>query len=292
VSAPAARPRPSRPARRRALAAAALLLACAAAAPRPAAAETVQQGGLRVSYQGALSPTRLPRSGAAPISVTVGGRISTLDGSLPPPLRTLEVAINGQGRIDPGAVPVCPLAAIQPASSAVALAECRASLVGEGTFAAQVAVPEQSPFPSAGRLLAFNGRHKGRPAILAHVYGTEPLPTSFTMALSIAPQRGTFATVLRGSLPDLASSVAYVTEISLTLGATSGPRSGYLAAGCPAPAGFPGAVFPLLRAGFGFQGGRTLASTLTRSCEARGRARSSPRPAAAHPPTASMKGRS
>src|SRR4029077_2334111 len=142
---------------------------------------------------------------------------------------------------------------------------------GEGTFAAEVAVPEQSPFPSVGQVLAFNGRYKGRPAILAPVYGTEPLPTSFTMPLSITAAKGTFGTVLRGSLPDLASSIAYVTDISLTIGVKgSGGRSNYLTAGCPAPQGFPGAVFPLLRAGFRFDDGRTLSSTLSRSCKANG----------------------
>ncbi len=255
------------------LAATALALAGLAAPLRHAGAESVQKGGLRVSYQGALSPTRLPRTGAAPITVSVGGRISTVDGTLPPPLRSFEVAINKEGRIEPKAVPVCPLAAIQPASSEVALAECRASLIGEGTFAAEVAVPEQSPFPSIGRVLAFNGRYKGAPAILAHVYGTEPLPTSFTMPLTITPSKGTFGTVLKGDLPDLASSIAYVTDISLTLGTGpkgAGDRSGYLLAGCPAPEGFPGAVFPLLRAGFRFDDGRSLSSTLNRNCQARG----------------------
>ena len=29
-----------------------------------------------------------------------------------------------------------------------------------------------------GKLYAFNGRWHGRPAILAHVYGTKPVPTS------------------------------------------------------------------------------------------------------------------
>jgi hypothetical protein len=56
----------------------------------------------------------------------------------------------------------------------------------------------------------------------------------------------------------------YVTGVSLNL-----DRS-YLRASCPAPAGFPGAIFPLLRTSFGFDRGPTLTSTLNRSCEARG----------------------
>ena len=61
----------------------------------------------------------------------------------------------------------------------------------------------------------------------------------------------------------------YVTGISLTSAAASryrGKRHSYLSAGCPAPQGFPGAVFPFARASFGFAGGKPL-TTLTRSCK-------------------------
>ena len=58
-----------------ALALSATLLASTAAAVR---AEVVQKGNLRVTTSGQLAPSRLPRHGAAPIAVTVGG------GSRPP----------------------------------------------------------------------------------------------------------------------------------------------------------------------------------------------------------------
>jgi hypothetical protein len=50
-----------------------------------------------------------------------------------------------------------------------------------------------------------------------------------------------------------------------------GKRRSYLSAGCPAPAGFSGASFPLVRASFGFAHGTTLTSVLTRTCKATGR---------------------
>jgi hypothetical protein len=45
----------------------------------------------------------------------------------------------------------------------------------------------------------------------------------------------------------------------------------YLSAGCPAPKGFPGAVFPFAKASFAFAKQPSLNSTLTRSCGAEGR---------------------
>lgn len=235
-------------------------------------AETVQHGNLRVSFTAKLAPHALPRAGTAPIAVTVGGRISTTDNTTPPQLQGIDISINRLGRLDPTGLPTCRLEQIQPATTANALKACGAAKVGEGSFSADVVIPEQSPFPSAGRLVAFNGVIHGKPVILAHVYGTAPVPTSFTLTLSISHQKGVFGTRLRASLPKVASDVAFITSISLTLDrrfAYRGKRRSYLSAGCPAPKGFPGGIFPLLRASFAFSGGEKLTSTAVRSCAVR-----------------------
>jgi hypothetical protein len=252
----------------------ALVVASLLALGSGARAESVQKGGVRVAFSAKLAPTSLPREGYAPVAVSVGGKISTVDGSAPPPLRRMQIAINRYGRLDAHGLPRCRLEAIQPASNATALAACRSSLVGEGSFSASVSIPEQSPFPSTGKILAFNGVDHGRPVIFAHIYGTEPVPTSLTLPLRISAATGTFATVLTTSLPEVASNIAYVSSIDLRLSRTfssGGRRRGYLSAGCPAPAGFSAASFPLMRASFTFEGSSELTSTLIRSCQVGGR---------------------
>lgn len=236
-----------------------------------AQAETVPHGKLRVAFSGRLSPQRLPRKGTAPVSVQLGGRIYTTDGSDPPALRRLEIAINRNGRLDPEAVPVCRLEQIQPASTEYARRVCGAAQVGEGSFSAAVAIPEQAPYPSRGTVTAFNGREGGRPVILLHIYGTQPLPTSYTLPLRIGKGHGQFGTVLRGQLPSVDVHVGFVTGISLRLDDDAGSRARpYLSAGCPAPKGFSVAPFPLARASFAFVGGPTLAATLLRACRVGG----------------------
>lgn len=257
--------------RARPLAAAVATLSLLAGWSAVAAAETAQQDNLRVSFSGAMSPKKLPRQGTAPIAVTLGGRIFTTDGSDPPGLRSLEIAINRNGRLDPSARPTCTLDQIQPASTAYARSVCGMARVGEGTFDAAVLLPEQSPYPSQGTVTAFNGVEDGRAVIFLHIYGTEPVPTSFTLPLSLSRGSGNFGTVLRGKLPSVDVHVGFVTGISLRL--VGGGRPGghpYLAAGCPAPKGFRGALFPLARASFSFTDGRSLRSTLARTCTARG----------------------
>jgi hypothetical protein len=237
-----------------------------------AGAEVVQRGQLRVAFDVKLTPHALPRSGVAPVRVTFGGTISTLNGAKAPQLRRISIAVNRYGRFAPGALPVCHLEEIQPATTTGALEACRDSLVGEGRFSAEVLLPEQAPFPSKGEVIAFNGTFHGKPAILAHVYGTEPVPTSFTLPFQIEPIKGTYGTLLSASLPEVTSEWGFVTGLSLVLDRTithHGRKLGYISAGCPAPEGFPGAVFPLARSSFVFAGGSNMTKVLNRTCKVR-----------------------
>lgn len=250
-----------------------VLLLAVAALPSSAQAELVQKDHVRVAVAGKLSPTVLPRHGAAPVKVTIGGQITTTKAGLMPQLQRVSFAFHRAGRLDFRAVPRCRLGKINPSTSQEALLACGASLVGEGHFSADVRFPEQSPFPSEGKVLAFNGVLRGRPAIFAHIYGKKPVPTAFVLPLIPRRGKGTFATRLEASLPQVTSDWGYVTGLRLKLGRVATrngrPRS-FLSAGCPAPAGFPGALFPLVRTSFAFEGRRTLTTTLTRACKARG----------------------
>jgi hypothetical protein len=223
-------------------------------------AEVAQKGGVRVSVTGKLSPTELPRTGGAPVAVSLSGHIVPTKAGQLPKLERISIAINRHGKLDTGAVPICRLGHIDPSTTAEAMATCGSSLIGNGRFSANVKIAEQSPFPSKGKVLAFNGKLQGKPAIFAHIYGTEPVPTSYVLPFAIGKGKGTYGTVLTATLPRVTGEWGYVTGISLKLDRR------LLSAGCPAPKGFPGVVFPLMRTSFGFDGGLTLNSTLNRSC--------------------------
>lgn len=253
------------------LAAAAALLALAAAPL--ATAEITQKEGVRVSVGGKMTPNTLPRNGTAPIAVSVSGQIHSSAPAGPPQLQTMTIAINSHGRLATGGIPRCHAGRITPSTTAQARAACGPSLIGEGTFSAHVTYPEQSPFPSQGKVLAFNGRLAGRPAIFAHIYGTRPVPTSYTLPFTIRSAKGTYGTILEASFPQVTGQWGFVTGISITLSRTftsHGRRLSYLSAGCPAPPGFKAAPFPLLRTSFSFAGGLELTTILNRSCKVRG----------------------
>jgi hypothetical protein len=225
-------------------------------------AEVSQERGVRVAVRGKLSPSRLPRRGQAPVAVSVSGRIGSYGAAALPQLERMTIAINRAGRLESAGIPRCRVGQIQPSNDRQALEACRRSLIGEGSFSADVRLPEQSPFPSVGRVLAFNGTIGGRPAILAHIYGTKPLPTSYVLPFRVRSVKGIFGTQLEAVFPRLTGEWGFVTGISLRL-----DRSRFLSAGCPAPSGFGGAVFPLIRTSFAFAGGIDLTNTLTRSCK-------------------------
>ena len=236
--------------------------------------EVIRKGNLQVSYGGKIAPHDLPRKGTAPVAVSVTADIKTIDDNPPPQLRRIVLSVNRNGRLDPRGLPICEYSELQPASTAEARAACPGGIVGRGEFKAAVNLPEQSPYPSDGEILAFNGRLHGRPVIFAHIYGTEPLPTSFTLPFEVRRHRqGTFGITLAADLPRVAAEWGYVRGFSLTLQrrfrSHGKPRS-YFSAGCPAPNGFPGASFAFAKASFAFEDGRTMRTTLTRDCGVRG----------------------
>jgi hypothetical protein len=249
----------------------ALLLALVGALAGFARAEVIQSGDVRVNFSAEFSPVSLPRERPAPITIEVGGKISTTDGSHPPALRHLRVELNSAGRIETSGLPVCPAPLLQSTSSTQALASCAPARVGEGTFDAQLQLSGK-PIPVEGRALVFNGRVGGRAGMLIHIYIARPVRVTLVVPVKISRRPGEFGTVLTTRVPPLAGGFGSITELRLKIGRRygfGGVRRSYLSASCAAPSGFPGIVFAFARGTFSFVGGRTLHTGLTRECQVR-----------------------
>lgn len=235
--------------------------------------ELSQRGNLRISFSGSFSPHALPRYRPAPVTVAIRGKIGTTDGTHPPAVRRIEIELNRHGTLSTQGLPTCNGPLLQSTSSSVALQRCGAALVGRGQFGAEVEFPSTNPVPATGRLLAFYGRSGGKPALLLHLYATAPVRATFVLPLKISRRsKDLFGTVLSADIPSLAGGLGSVTEIDMTIGRTytyrGHPRS-FISASCPAPAGFPGAVFSLARGSFMFADGREIETTLARDCSVR-----------------------
>ena len=210
--------------------------------------------------------TRPPsRSKSRPISRTT----EKVD---PPELLRISLALNKNGHIDYKGLPKCHVGDIQPSTNADALRACNPPSSAPAYFSADVILPEQSPFPSEGKIYAFNGYVLGHPVIFAHIYGTHPLPTSFVLPFVVRHSNGDFATTLVAYLPKVKANWGFITGISLKLRRDFTYKHKvhhYLTASCPTPKGIPIAGFAFAKAEFVYVG-TTVNSTLKRSCRAKG----------------------
>jgi hypothetical protein len=231
------------------------------------------EGGLFVSLGGGFTPRSLPRDRDVPVTVSLDGSIKTADGTQPPQLRRISFAVNRYGRLSTVGLPTCHPGLLESTDSQLALARCRNAIVGHGQFRANVQFPNRTPFPVHGRVLAFNGRAHGRPAILLHIHGSNPVEVTVVLTFTIRhPSKGKFGTVLSTRIPRLASDLGYVTDISLVFNREyryRGRQYSFLSARCAAPSGFPGAIFSFTRGTFTFADGKQIVTTLTRDCVVR-----------------------
>ena len=232
-----------------------------------------KRGNVLVFFDGGISPHQLPRIGTAPVTVSIDSSFKAYDGSDPPPqLREIAIGINREGRIFDRGLPTCRLRRIQPTTIEAARKTCGDAIVGHGHVQLRITISGQTPFAFDAPLLVFNAeRSNGHRRLLAQVYGKRP-PSAFVLTFHILPVKGPFGTLIRTTLPESARRWAYVTHFEMTLGRTyvyRGERRSYVSAGCPAPDGFPGVVYPFARGKFTFAGGQEVVSTLTRDCKAR-----------------------
>ncbi len=255
--------------RRRLALGTALVAALALSFSLPAQAELNRIGDLIVSFQGEISPKKLPRHEARPVTVRVAGAVKTTNGMRLPQLRTIRVAINRAGQVYDKGLPVCRISAIQPATEEVARRICGDSIVGSGRVTLLVRLPSQGDYVSRNNLIAFNGpTRNGKKTILAQVYSKEPLG-AIVLEFTIRKTKGTYGNVIETTLPDYAEGWAYLTQFNMTLGRTyeyRGKQRSFITASCAAPAGLPGAVFPFGRATYWFGDGKSVTTSINRTC--------------------------
>jgi hypothetical protein len=242
-----------------------------------ARAEVEKQGDVIVAFDGGISPKALPRTGVAPVAVTIDSSFRSAEGLDPPPqLRTISIGINRRGRIFDRGLPTCRVRKIQPATIRAARRICGGAIVGRGHVQVRVNLSNQPPFTFKGPMLVFHAKRSGGDRrLLAQVYGIKP-PSAFVLSFRIVDEPGEFGTVIKTSLPHSASKWAYVTQFDMKLRRVytyKGQRHSYVSAGCAAPPGFPGAVYAFAQASFGFAEGQRVTTTLVRDCTVRGASR-------------------
>lgn len=256
---------------RRRICLAALLIAALTAVAAQGA--PLEKESLRVRFEATIAPHVLPRHRPAPVTLQLGGDISTTDGTRPPALSELSIDFNRAGRLSLVGLPACSASKLQQTTTEAALAACPGALVGHGSFGASLDFPGAPAIPARGKVLVFNARFGGSPAMLLHLYGSSPVRAAFVLPFEISrPAHGKFGVSFSTRIPPLASGLGYVNELNLQIGRRygfDGRRRSVLSASCPLPDGFTATTFELARAKFEFDDGREVTGGLSRICRVR-----------------------
>ena len=231
-------------------------------------AEVTTTHNTLIKFDSRLFPRVLPRHGSAPIGIEIEARLRARKKQEPAPLTKLELAINRAGSVTHRGLPVCDVAAIDPASTAQALAACGDARIGYGRIRALASFPGTRHFYFNGRATIFNGRlENGRPAILLHVFNRTP-PASFVFPLRISHRSGRYGTVLTAHVQ--IGQWSRITSFKLILKRSyryRGQTRSYLNAGCPAPEGFSVGISPFVVATLGFADGTDKDIPLVSYCK-------------------------
>lgn len=194
-------------------------VAGAAAAGGGNGPQTVSAGNLELTFDGAFSPSKLPKKKMVPISLTAKGKIRTKDGSHPPSLKSVVLETDKNGTIDVKGVAKCTSGKLQARDTKAAEKACPKAIIGTGTTKVEVAFPEQPPIPVSSKLLVFNGGFSGGTTTLfIHAYFSAPVSGAIVSTVKIKKHpHGRYGLKSVTTIPKIAGDGA-VTDFSLTIG--------------------------------------------------------------------------
>ncbi|HEY6731818.1 MAG TPA: hypothetical protein VI039_12445 [Solirubrobacterales bacterium] len=233
--------------------------------------ERSQRGNLIVSLDGELSPLKLPRDRAAPVSVRLDGGLQTADRTTLPRVTRVELGLPSEATLSTRGLPICRQQRLRNATAAEALSACRPALVGRGWIETQVVLPNQPPFAVRTHLLAFNGRVGGRRAVVMHASAVDP-PTVAVIPFVIRRGEGRFGTALVANLSPALGPWPRFARFEVTLArrySYRGKSRSYVSASCPIPRRFTAGFFSFAKATFKLANGKEISTGIARSCRAR-----------------------
>jgi hypothetical protein len=216
-------------------AAVALVFAGIATAYKPA---IVKVANLELSFNGGVTPTKLPKNKLAPIALNVEGKFKTTDGTHPPALTAFIVETDKSGAVDAKGYPTCKQGQLEARTTAEAKKVCPTSIVGSGKTDVEVKFEEQNPIPIKSTLTAFNGGTSGgKTTIYIHAYLSDPIAAAIVTTVKVQKHpNGKYGLKSVATVPKIANGQGSVTAFQLKIDKKftyKGKKKSYLLAKCP-----------------------------------------------------------
>jgi hypothetical protein len=227
----------------------------------------VRSGDLILHTDGGASPTSLPRTHNAPISLHGFGRFSTASGALPPALQTLALEFDRHSSIETEGLPTCTRGRLAATKPVEARRICPGAIVGTGTGTAVIAFPESTPLKMSSPITFFNGPPShGNPTLISHAYLSSPISTTYLARLVIETvHHGPYGYRVMARFPPIANGYGIPIRGTLRFGRRwtyRGARHSYLNARCQ-----NGSL--QARGAFTFADGNALRGVFVKPCSVR-----------------------
>jgi hypothetical protein len=195
-------------------------------------------GNVVVTTDGGFKPTTLPKKSFAPITIQGHGKLSTLDGTLPPILKTITFFFDKHGSVETKGLPVCTKGKLVATTTPQARALCPGAIVGTGVGKAIVQFEESPPIPASSPITIFNGPRKhGNPTVLAHAHLTVPVPTTFVVPIEIQKVHdGRYGYKTVAEIPKIANGAGVPIYGRISIGRKwmyKGQKMSFINASCP-----------------------------------------------------------
>lgn len=143
-------------------------------------------GNIVLDGSGGFAPKTLPRGRNAPIAFFMHGRISTVDGTRPSPLKRLVLELDRHSAAETRGLPKCTRGKLVATTTRQARKLCPGSVIGSGLGVAVVELPEQAPIKTSSPITIFNGPTVGgNPTAIGHAHLDYPSPTTYLVQAEI-----------------------------------------------------------------------------------------------------------
>ena len=198
---------------------------------------TVEAGNLMFTFNGGFSPTALPKSKLAPITLTASGKIATKDGTHPPALKEAIVETDKNGAVNVKGLPVCKSGQLQSRDTNSAKKACPKAIIGSGSTTVEVQFPESKPIPVNSALTVFNGGQRGgTTTFYIHAFFTAPISGAIVTTVKIKKiHNGRYGLKSVATIPKIANGSGSVKTFNLKIGKTftyKGKKVSVLSAKC------------------------------------------------------------
>ncbi len=141
---------------------------------------TLRAGNLIAQGDGGFAPKALPRDHDAPIVLFGHGRLHTLDGTRPSPLRHAVIELDKHGHAETRGLEKCTKGKLIATTTEQARKACPGAIVGTGYGTALIELPESRPIEASSALTIFNAPEKhGNPTGIGHAHLDYPVPTTY-----------------------------------------------------------------------------------------------------------------